>query len=357
MPTAFGQRLQLSSSQGNAFNPINGTFETNSQFPGNYTFEYTVESLGACPDDATEVSVVINPLPTVLIADFVVLNCLNPIQNLDANGSSSGPDYEIVWAGPGIIVDGNETTLNPNVDQPGNYLLTITNTLTGCTAQASTNVDSDTDPPSALAGNDDAITCNDPVITLQAAGDIGTGFEIVWTGPSINAGNMNDPNPEVDIPGIYILSITDLSNSCVSNPDTMFIFDETALPDVFIQFPTSELDCNNPSISLTGGSADQNVSFEWFDPDMMMISTDEIASNITAQGSYTLVVTDNMTGCSASEVVEVIDNMDFPNANIGTPTLLDCINTDAILDGAGSSAGLEIEYLWSGPTGGIIGNE
>ncbi len=342
-------------SQGLAFDPFNGTFSTNSQNPGNYTFEYTVSSPGVCPDDATEVSVVINQLPDAVVADFVVLNCQNPVQSLDASGSSFGLDYEITWTGPGILLDGNENSLNPNINEPGNYQLTVTNTLTGCTAQASTQVTSDTDLPQASAGNDDSITCNDPAVTLQAGGDVGIGFEIEWSGPAINAGNMNDANPQIDIPGMYILSITDLSNSCVSNADTVIILNETASPDIFIQFPSSELDCNNSSISLTGGSADPNVSFEWFDPNSVIIGNAEIANNIDVQGIYTLIVTNDLTGCTASETVEVMDNTEFPTVNIATPTLLDCINTNSILDGTGSSSGPEIEYLWSGPTGGING--
>lgn len=344
-----------SPSQGGAFNPVNGTFNTNSQIPGNYTFEYLVSSVGACPDDATEVSVVINQLPVATIADPVVLDCINPVQSLDAGGSSFGLAYDIFWTGPGILLDGNENTLNPNVNQPGNYVLTVTNILTGCTAQASTDVSSDTNPPQAVAGTDDAITCDQPVVTLQAGGDTGSGFEILWSGPAINAGNMNDPAPQVDIPGVYILIITDLSNSCVSNPDTVIVLDETASPDIFIQLPTAELDCNNPAISLTGGSVSQNVSFEWFDSNANLISSDEIAANITEPGIYTFVVTGNLTGCTASETAEVFDNTDFPDVNIGTPSLLDCINTEAILDGTGSSSGLEMEYLWSGPPGGITG--
>lgn len=342
-------------SQGAAFDPISGTFETNNQIPGNYTFEYTVISNGACPDDATEVSVVINELPIAIVADLVVLNCTNTTQSLDGTGSSTGVNYEVSWTGPGILIDGNENTLNPNVDQPGIYQLTITNNLTSCSAQATTVVNSDTNPPTAFAGNDDAITCNDTSINLQAGGDIGTGFEIEWSGPAINAGNMNDPDPTIDLPGTYILNITDLSNGCISNPDTVNIADQTASPDIFTQFPTTELDCNNPNLSLTGGSNDQNVSFQWFDPSMVIISNSEITSNITEQGIYTFVVTNDLTGCTASEIVEIIDNTDFPDVNINIPTILDCINTETILDGTGSSDDPEMTYLWSGPMGGLLG--
>ena len=342
-------------SQGNAFDPNNASFSTDGQIPGIYTFEYTVISSGACPDDATEVSVIIHELPNATVADFVVLDCINTVLPLDASGSSTGQDFDISWLGPGVINDGNENTLNPNIDQPGIYELTITNNQTGCSAQASTEVTSNTDPPSAFAGNDDAITCNDPIISLQAGGDIGNGFEIEWSGPGINAGNMNNANPQVDLPGTYILSITDLSNSCVSEPDTVIILDQTVSPDIFTQFPTSEIDCNNQSISLTGGSNDQNVSFQWLDPDLQVISNSEIVSDVEVQGDYTLIVTNDATGCTASEIVTVTNNIDFPIANINNPPILDCINLESTLDGTGSTEGNNITYMWSGPAGGING--
>jgi gliding motility-associated-like protein len=119
-------------SQGNAFLATNATFQTDNQLPGTYTFQYGFISGGACPDDSAEVAIVIKPLPDATIVDFGILDCVNTTQSLDASGSSSGPDYDIEWEGPGILNDGNENTLNPTIDEPGDYILNITNTMTGC---------------------------------------------------------------------------------------------------------------------------------------------------------------------------------------------------------------------------------
>ncbi len=143
-------------SQGAAFNPASGTFATGNQNPGEYIFQYALSSPGICPDDATEVSVFINPLPVVMVANPSILNCANPVQSLDASGSSSRPEYDITWAGPGILADGNEHTLHPTIDQAGTYLLTITNTLTGCINSASVTVTANTAPPTgALISSQD----------------------------------------------------------------------------------------------------------------------------------------------------------------------------------------------------------
>ncbi len=134
-------------SQGNAFLAASATFQTSNQVPGTYTFQYGFLSGGACPDDSAEVSVIINPLPIANIVDYGILDCVNTTQSLDASGSSTGSPFDITWTGPGILADGNEHTLNPTIDEPGNYILTITNTQTGCIHADSVTVTENTAAP------------------------------------------------------------------------------------------------------------------------------------------------------------------------------------------------------------------
>ena len=138
-------------SQGNAFNANNGSFATVNQLPGQYTFEYSLTSQGVCPDDAVEVSVVINPLPAVVIANASEFDCSLAVQSLDATGSSNGVDFDLQWIGPGIVLDGNENTLGPTIDQPGIYQLIIWNISTGCTNTSSITVTANTNAPTEAA--------------------------------------------------------------------------------------------------------------------------------------------------------------------------------------------------------------
>ncbi|MDQ3016536.1 MAG: SprB repeat-containing protein, partial [Bacteroidota bacterium] len=146
-------------SQGGAFNAANGTFNIVNQTPHLYLFLYTVNSNGVCPDDSVSASVWINPLPVATIEDGTVLDCAAPIQSLDATGSSSGTEYDIEWAGPGIVVDGNENTLQPSIDQAGMYQLTITNLYTGCVQTASIDITAQTDPPTGALINAQDPSC------------------------------------------------------------------------------------------------------------------------------------------------------------------------------------------------------
>ena len=340
-------------SQGNAFDDLSGTFITNGQLPGNYTFQYTVLSSGACPDDFEEVSVVINELPDAIAGNGIELNCYDTTLNLDASGSSSGINFDILWQGPGVVIDGNENTLTPTVDQSGAYTLTILNTVTGCSASDLVQVNENFVAPQINAGNDETITCEELDVNLQAQGDIGLGYEITWQGPDINAGNQNDPNPQVSIPGIYTITTIDLTNGCTSAIDETEVFDQTVTPDIFVQSPLEDLDCNVTSLDLTGGSID-DASFEWFFNNIS-VGVNEILSDVTEPGVYTFIVTNNQTGCIAMDSVEVFDNSDFPDAEAGNPQLINCYETEVGLDGTGSETGQDIVYQWTGPAGGIMG--
>ena len=199
-------------SQGGAFNAVNGTFATSSQVAGLYTFEYSLQSNGACPADVTEVSVVINPLPSVTIANFGILNCINTTQSLDATGSSFGADYDIAWTGPGILQDGNENSLQPTINKPGTYTLTVTNKMTGCANSSSVTVIQNTDAPTSAL-----IISQDPACFGDQNGFIDIDQVFGGTPPylySINNGAFGSNNLYGNLSaGDYTLTLED-ANGC-----------------------------------------------------------------------------------------------------------------------------------------------
>jgi len=146
-------------SQGNAFDPLNGTFKTKNQAPGSYRFKYLLTSQGVCPNDSSEVTVMITTLPVVVIALPSQLTCAHPTQSLNASGSSFGPTFNDQWTGPGIVIDGKENTLHPTIEKAGIYHLIITNTLTGCQDSASVMVGGNTDAPSNVLINSRTPSC------------------------------------------------------------------------------------------------------------------------------------------------------------------------------------------------------
>ncbi len=340
------------SSQGGAFDPTTGTFATQSQMPGIYTFEYLLSGGSVCPDESIEVSVVINDLPIAVAGTGVELDCANPVLGLNANGSSSGTGFEITWNGPGVVIDGNENTLTPNIENPGMYELVVTNSLTGCSSTDMVEVTESTDVPVALAGADQQITCNNASTILQPDGTYGSDYQVTWTGPG---GYMStEINPEVDEPGTYIMTVTYIPNGCVSSPDEVEVLNNTDDPTVLTDIPLNGLDCNVLAIDLIGSSPTLDASFEWTDASGTVIGTTPVVADIDQEGTYYLTVTDNQTGCTAVESVVIVNNVSYPSADAGAPQLLDCNITVVSLDGSASQVGTDIIYTWTGP--GIVGS-
>ena len=243
-------------SQGNAFNAANGTFATNTQSPGTYTFEYALNSNGACPADAAEVTIVVNPLPLVVIADAEVFDCSIAVQSLSAAGSSTGPEYSISWTGPGILSDGNEHTLFPTIDKAGVYSLTITNTLTHCSQTGSVIVSQNTAAPSTAL-----ITSQNPSCFGEQHAFIQIDQVIGGTPPyqySLNNGplssNTNFPSLSA---GIYEVALED-ANGCRWDtlmellsppeltldlgPDLELELGETAVVQALVNLTTTQID-------------------------------------------------------------------------------------------------------------------
>ena len=72
-----------------------------------------------------------------------------------------------------------------------------------------------------------------------------------------------------------------------------------------------------------------------------------------AAGTYQLLVTDPVSGCSDSTTVTLQKDANSPTADGGEDKALDCIVTEAVLGGA-SSSGPSIEYLWTTVDGIIL---
>ncbi len=197
-------------SQNGAFDANAATFRTLNQVPGNYTFEYLLVANGACPEDATTVSVIINAVPKVTIANAIEFDCSHAIQTLDASASTADPGAQVLWTGPGIIIDGNENTLKPTINKPGTYKLTIRNTISGCVDSASIVVQANTDiPTEALVMSQDPSCFGDQNGIISVESVAGGTPPFMYT---LNSGALSTNDFFSDLPpGDYLVTIEDAS--------------------------------------------------------------------------------------------------------------------------------------------------
>lgn len=263
--------------------------------------------------------------------------------------SSSGPTYSYIWTGPGIDA-ANETLSTPVVNLPGTYTIVVTNSGNGCSASNDVIVNTNAVFPTALAGNDGLLTCANPSAVLDGSGSsAGANFQVLWTGPGINAGNQNQPTPNVTVQGTYILSVTNTTNSCVS-VDTVVV-DENKLIPAADAGQDLVLNCQTISTNLDGSfsSVGPTIIYLWSGPAINASNQNDQNPPIDQPGTYTLQLTDSANGCTSTDQVVVLQDNVVPVASAGTDKKLTCANLSQTLDGAGSSTGALFTYVWQGP--------
>lgn len=106
---------------------------------------------------------------------------------------------------------------HPVVTMPDQYVLTVTDNITGCTDIDMVFISIDPNLPVANAGADQTLNCILPLVTLNGtASSNGPGIEYTWTGPDITTANEHDITPQVGIPGIYELQVLNTGNNCIA---------------------------------------------------------------------------------------------------------------------------------------------
>ncbi|TNE51118.1 MAG: hypothetical protein EP344_16640 [Bacteroidetes bacterium] len=315
---------------------------------GLYELTVTNTDNGCTALDATQVTLNAT-YPTSAAGPDLVITCAEPTQVLDGSGSSSGPDFQTSWSGPGINA-GNQSNLSPTINLPGIYILTIIDITNSCQTQDTVEVQENTVLPTASAGNDQNLDCQTITVTLDGNGSSsGTAIVYLWTGPAITPGNQNIQNPDIDLPGTYMLLVTDTDNGCTAT-DEAVITQDIAVPVASAGMPFV-LTClaNTQAIDGSGSSAGPEFDYLWQGPGINTSNFDVQNPMVSDSGTYVLIVTNTQNHCTATDQVFIDMDQDLPATSAGPDQTLTCQNDTLTLDGTASETGTGITYAWSGP--------
>jgi len=100
-------------------------------------------------------------------------------------------------------------------------------------------------------------------------------------------------------------------------------------PPVATASTTGTITCNSPTVSLAGGPA-SGVTYQWSGPSFSSGTTFQNAS-VSSSGSYTLLVTNIINGCTNATVTNVTQNIITPTVSATTNTSSICTGASAIL--------------------------
>ena len=324
----------FSSTPGAAFSWVGpGNFSSNAQNPvvsevGTYVL--TVTGMNACTSSAT----------AEVTGDFAhpdasavggVITCTSSTTML--LGSSSTPGVTYRWIGPNQgIYEGP----SPTVSNLGVYTLVVT-APNGCTATATAEVVPDSEIPqvSAVGGT---LTC--VVLSVRLNGTSNTsGAVLEWSGPG--GFTSTEEDPEVSVPGVYVLRATNPLNGCTAIATAPVVLDDAA-PGVQVQ--GGVLTCSTPEVRLQASSPTSGVSWQWTGPSGF--SSSEQNPEVWEAGTYALVAT-GPNGCTSTAEVMVLSDQ-VPAEITASGGVLTC-SVQSV--GLTATSNVGVQWRWSGPGG------
>ncbi len=282
------------------------------------------------------------------------IDCTADLVTLDGRGSTMGDNVSYSWKTAAGVEISTETTAA--VTEAGEYTLEIMDSETGCNATGTVSVTIDETKPVAIAGAAPEVTgCVFPTGRRLNGNesDRGDNIRYAWTSTSGNlVGDTSIAAPEISGPGLFILTVTNTDNGCVST-DEVLVQSDVAIP-IANAGADIMLTCDNPMTTLAGISETpvMGSTINWTTTDGVISGeTDQLSIEVEAPGTYVLTIT-SPDGCDGMDEVVVSSSVEMPMANAGESRTITC-NNPLIINGFGDT-GDNIDISWSTTGGNIL---
>lgn len=300
-------------------------------------YSLTIKDIESRCDTVLMIEVQGDPSPLTLTAQGGTITCINPEVNLSISYDASLP-VSFSWTGPNGFVS---TDSEPRVSIPGYYQLTMTDTISGCQASVYARVLDKSEVPFVKVGSG-ILACEGSSTQLTAQYSIGS-YSFQWTGP--NGFTSLRSSPIVTEAGTYVLRLSNRETGC-------FAIDSTAVsrmenPVSISLTSEGELSCSGSSVKLSAGNSNSNLSYLWTGPSGFI--SQNISATVTETGTYTLVLTDPSSGCSAIDSISISRTQNPLHFAIESEGELTCSPGSVILSVGNPDTNLS--YNWTGPSG------
>lgn len=333
-------------------NPANDTITCDQ--PGLYLLSVTDPANGCISVDSVLVTAN-QQTPALAIAPPGLLTCQQSTIVLQATATGDSLSYQ--WQTTGGQFVSGQNTASPVINAPGNYSLTVTDGVNGCTNSAGVTTGQDIVQPDIQIATPGVVTCANPTQSIQAQNLTLPGtFTYSWTassGGNIFSGN-DSLSPVVNAGGTYSLLATNTANGC-TGVFNVTVQQNTALP-VANAGPDDTLTCNINTLTINGsGTGTGTLTYAWTAANGGNIVSGQNTQTpvVDASGIYNLLITNTVNGCTATDAVQIFDDVNAPQANAGTAPSLTCLLTQTVLNGT-ASAGPGYTYNWTASGGGNI---
>ncbi len=282
--------------------------------------------------------------PTTTPISTQTITCATP--SVQLIGSANPSSCTVVWTG-GVCAGANSYTAT--ACSAGTYTYIATDPSNGCqsAAQVATVVPS-AGAPTATVSNTGTITCL--TTSVQVVSTTTTSpVTYTWSGPGI-IGSANTGSINVNMGGVYSLTLTNTSNSCTSIITNSVTIDNAAVTPTTTS--SNVITCSNPTSVLTATAGTGTYTYNWSGPGIVGSNT---LSAITSSlgGTYSVTVTNTSNGCTGTETLSVVSSTNVPTAVNASPSsfTLSCLTPSTSIT-ATSTGGTT--YSWTAPGTGTI---
>ena len=291
------------------------------------TYTLTVND-GNCISVATT-TVVVNAAPQIT-ADNDGPVCEKATLNLTSSPLGGAGSYSFSWTGPAgfTSTDQNPVISNTTTANSGVYQVTVTDG-NGCSNLASATTSVTIHPsPTVVAGSNSPV-CRGEALDLSADVSGGTGsMSYAWTGPDSYTSSEQNPvinSVALNHAGDYTVIVSD-ANSCSDTSLTTVVVNAVSA-NISISSPApggTEI-CAGTMVTFnawgTEGSGDYNYDYHIIrgsvDTSVQNSSSPTFSNNTLQDGDEIyVIVTDNVTSCSASSVSIFMTVHENPNITL-----------------------------------------
>ncbi|MFA0964829.1 gliding motility-associated C-terminal domain-containing protein, partial [Roseivirga sp. BDSF3-8] len=276
---------------------------------------------------------------------------------VSACGAADGAIEITVAGGSGVFSyewtsDNGFTSTSEDITglSPGTYDLSVRDNITGCIDTYSATISDAVD----FTIQEDAVTqvsgcgASDGAIEITVAGGSGV-FSYEWSAD--NGFSSTDEDISGLSAGNYVLTVRDNVSGCEASYSVSLTQPSgiSVTEDIVSDVTACNIDDGEIAITVENGSGD--YTFAWTGPDGFT-STDEDLTGL-ANGTYDLVVTDNVSGCTATYSATISEPVNFTITEDAITAISACGAADGAIEltVASSDPVSVLTYNWTGPNG------
>lgn len=305
---------------------------------------------GSCIDYDTLI-VTVNPVPIAVAAPIPdVCGCSTVI--LNGTGSTPGMDYLWTSVPPSTIA--SSTSLNTTATVCANtaFILTVTDSATGCFTSANTSVTVDSKPDASASANPTQICEGVPTLIALTGNSATPGVTYSWSAAPPTAfvpdNTTQNPTATISTATVFTLTVT-APNGC----DSVVTATVSTYPEpVLSASPNSFclLDSLPWLTTLTVGGAGGGSAYLWTSPVCAVTTTApnnsasesfDMSTCLAGNHTFTVTVTDGVTGCISNiNTIVIISDTITVTINPVSPSI--CEGDSVTLTASGVA-----NYLWS----------